>query len=142
MNILAQIANGIENSYWVSSNKDGTVYGTYLDKKSPYPNTDYPYQVIFRFYSPGATYVADTIQVKGGISLNGKINYGVGKLGTLINENTIVWSNGEIWSKVALPPVTTIDMYSNKYIKELNKVQTDEFYNRFQQYKSYNPYSI
>ncbi len=142
MNILTQLANTIDNSYWVSSNKDGVVYGTYLERKMPYPNTDYPYQVIFRFYSPGATYVADTIQVKGGISLNGKINYGTGKLGTLQNEKTIVWSNGEMWYRVEIPVANTIDMFSDKYIKEFDKEQTDESYKRISPYYSYNPYSI
>jgi hypothetical protein len=124
MQSLEVIAKNLDNTYWIGSQHD-TVYGIFLWSDTPFVNTDYPYQLVFRFYSSGYEYVADTIQLKGGLNMSGYFTYGNGLMGKLVSPTKIVWSNGEEWNKIVnIPAVTTIDQYSTKYINDLQTYQS------------------
>ena len=124
MQNVEEISKKINNTYWIGHEHD-VVYGIYLWSLIPFTNTDYPYQLVFRFYNAGYKYQADTMQLQGGLGMNGQFTYGNGLNGRLVNDNKIVWSNGSEWNRIEkLPPVTTVDQYSTKYINELDDYQT------------------
>lgn len=124
MQTLEQLSKKIDNTYWIGSQPD-TVYGIFLWSLTPFPNTDYPYQLVFRFYSAGYQYVADTVQIKGGIAMNGQFTYGNGLMGRLVSDDKIVWSNGTEWNRIKkLPDVTTIDQYSTRYVNDLQNAES------------------
>lgn len=130
MQSLEQISQKLDNTYWIGPSND-TVYGIFLYSPKPFVNTDYPYQLSFRFYSSGYKYVADTIQMKGGLSMKGFITYGNGLNGRLVGDNKIVWSDGSEWNKIVnIPAVTTIDQYSNQYVNDLQQLQSTFINNR------------
>ncbi len=124
MQSLEQISQKLDNTYWIGTSTD-TVYGIYLYSAKHFVNTDYPYQLVFRFYSSGYKYVADTIQMKGGLSMKGLITYGNGLFGKLVNDDKITWSDGSEWNRITrLPTVNTIDQYSNMYVNDLQQAQS------------------
>jgi hypothetical protein len=119
MQSLEQISQKLDNTYWIGPSNE-TVYGIFLYSPKPFVNTDYPYQLSFRFYSSGYKYVADTIQMKGGLSMKGFITYGNGLNGRLVGDNKIV----------NIPAVTTIDQYSSQYVNDLQQLQSTFINNR------------
>jgi hypothetical protein len=114
-----KIAILLENSFWVGNdrNNKNVIIGMRLrnELNHPYVNFEYPYQLVFNFYSPGASYYADQTQIMGGIDVNGNLGYQYGWKGRMIDENTIFWeNNGTIWTRVK--PVA--NKYNNQYSSE------------------------
>jgi hypothetical protein len=124
MQSLKPIANQLNNTFWTGSDSK-TVYGIFLWSFEPFTNTDYPYQLVFRFYTPGYNYIADTVQLKGGLALNGQFTYGNGIFGTLISSDKIKWSNGEEWDLIKQIPIEThLDKYSDESIRQIDNQMT------------------
>jgi hypothetical protein len=114
-----KIAVLLENSFWSGNDRTNknVIIGMRLRNQldHPYVNFEYPYQLVFNFYSPGASYYADQTQLMGGIDINGGVSYQYGWKGKLLDENTIYWeNNGSIWTRVK--PVA--NKYNNQYSAE------------------------
>lgn len=125
MQSLKIIATKLNNTYWTGDDKN-TVYGIFLWSFDPIVNTDYPFQLVFRFFSPGYKYIADTVQLRGGIAMNGQFTYGNGIFGILKDENTIQWSNGSIWNRVInIPQENHLDKYSTEAVKLQDQTNTN-----------------
>lgn len=126
MESINQISTKLNQTYWTSASNPTTVFGIFLESQEPYVNTDYPYQLVFRFYTSGSQYLADTYQLKGGIAMNGQFTYGNGTFGVLINNDTIKWSNGTLWNKIGnIPMETRGDKYSTEFVHRLNVVESE-----------------
>jgi len=110
----AQTARAINNSYWVDKSA-GVVYQIYLWSEFATPNTIVPFALTIHAYVPSGGYYADSRQYRGWIKIDGTVlmsNSTDGYSGTLSDENTIVWQDGNVWNRTTIKPSTTTDQYS------------------------------
>jgi len=139
-----KIAMKLENSFWKSnqSNLNGVVIGIRLRNEldHPYTNFEYPYQLVFNFYSSGYSYFADQTQLMGGIDREGIVNYQYGFEGTLLNENTIFWANdGSTWTRVIPKANRLNNQYDAKHIFMKDVNMTNYLNNKIDSAYSYQP---
>ena len=131
------IAIHLEDSFWISSDSrmKNNIIGIRLrnELNSPYTNFEYPYQLVFNFYSPGYSYFADMTQMMGGIKTNGQISYQFGWDGEMIDKNTIRWFNdGSVWVRVTPPRNTKNNQYDTTSILTKDRNVTTYLSNRMQ----------
>ena len=122
-----KVAIKLENSFWKSNlpKLNGVIIGIRLRNEldHPYTNFEYPYQLVFNFYSSGYSYYADQTQLMGGVDVQGIISYQYGWEGSLLDDNTLFWKNdGSIWTRVIPPANRTNNQYDAKHIfaKDVN----------------------
>ena len=124
-----------ENSFWVSKSKQA-IFGIFLWSNNVQPNAQYPYQLRIMIYTPSDNYLADTKSYYGGVGIDGTINttdFTYGLVGTMRDKNTIVWNDGDTWTRTALPAATSINQYNPAAVYQEAVQQSknfNEIYNR------------
>ena len=141
------VSENLANTFWTCDLYPDIVFGIQLINKpsEPYVNFEYPYQLIFSFYSPGYTYLADSYQDRGGVKIDGTISYMYGsRNGKLTDTNTIVW-NGTIggkkvvWSRVSNIPRPTSDQTDSAAILAQQRGATSWLHDQMQMAYPFTP---
>jgi hypothetical protein len=132
-----KVALLLQNSFWTSSAKNysNNVIGIRLRNEinRPLVNFEFPYQLIFNFYSPSASYFADQTQLMGGININGEIEYQYGIKGIMLNEDTIMWANdSSVWTRVKAPRITKNNRFDVRSINMKDHEMTNYLFNKYQ----------
>lgn len=142
------VANQLADSFWKSSAMEDTVIGVRLYNDVPLTNFDFPYQLLFTFYSHSYGLYANTTQDNGGVAKNGIISYEYGSWrGKMTDANTIMWEGGlptskqyhpnpigrldqqVVWKRVVPPPNTQGDQYSGANILQQARQLTTRYDN-------------
>ena len=139
-----ETAYKVAGSYFMSSKNDNVVHSIRLINpiNEPVPNFDYPYQIILFWYNPGFAYYADTQTLKGGIAIDGSIQFSTwtgGFYGRLIDDNTIAWNDGSFWKRIDLPPLQTYNPYTSGMVRQQDVNATKWLSSRTEKAYPYQP---
>ena len=123
-----------QKSFWVSPSQN-TVYSLEITSPFAVPNYGMPYQLIVVSYSPTRLYYTEPIVYAGGIDVLGKIHY-INPIdqtaGRLLGHNQIIWDNGQIWKRTAVPVNRSINPYEEQVVRAQAARDSDIFSGRYE----------